>query len=442
MTIETGRLHLTQDSVIGAATNTPGVGGAIAVRATESVQLYNGSRISVVTRGAGDAGSISVTAPEVDLAGDFTLEDGTVLYGGFLANSLGSGAAGDVTIDTRRLIVRDGAVVAAATTGAGKGGTLTVIAQEVDVSGTASDSSSSALFASSEGSGAAGNLIINAGRLRVRDGAIISASGFGSGVAGNLNITADAIELDNNVSLRARTAAGNRGNITVNSNSLILRRGSNITTNATGEATGGNITLNTDVLAALENSDINANAEQSFGGQVRINAQAIFGTQYRAAPILDTPESDITATSAAGPLFSGEVAINTPDADPSSGLIELPQNLVDVSALIVEPCAAARRGSSFVITGRGGIPPDARESLNINPLSVDWVTPSTDGTQSPRMSPQTTNQETDYQMGDRITEATGWIINDKGQVVLTASTPNIMGSSWWRTSPGCNISPH
>ncbi|HBE35321.1 MAG TPA: hypothetical protein DD990_29495, partial [Cyanobacteria bacterium UBA11368] len=110
---------------------------------------------------------------------------------------------------------------------------------------------------------------------------------------------------------------------------------------------------------------------------------------------------------------------NTPDVDPSSGLIELPQNLVDVSGLIVEPCAAAREGSSFVVTGRGGIPPDPRESLNINPLSVDWVTPSADGTQSPRMSSQTANEETAYQMGDRITEATSWIVNEKGQVVLT-----------------------
>ncbi|MFB2977664.1 hypothetical protein [Microseira sp. BLCC-F43] len=57
------------------------------------------------------------------------------------------------------------------------------------------------------------------------------------------------------------------------------------------------------------------------------------------------------------------------------------------------------------------------------------------------MSPRTANEDTAYQMGDRIVEATGWIINDKGQVVLTASTPNIMGDRWWRTSPGCTVPP-
>ena len=442
ITIETGRLYMTQFSSISAFTNTQGTGGTITVRARESVQLYNGGGILVFTLGAGNAGSINVTAPEVDLAGSFTAEDGRLFSSRFSAQSIGTGAAGDVRINARRLIVRDGAQVEAATFEAGKGGTLTVTADEVVLSGTRVDGSFSGLFAVSKGSGTAGDVTIDTGRLIVRDGARVNVSGIGSGGAGNLNINARSVELDNDGFLGATTAAGNRGNINVRSNSLILRRGSNITTDARGEATGGNITLNTNVLAALEDSDINANAEQSFGGQVRINAQAIFGTQYRAAPILDTPESDITATSAAGAQFSGTVTINTPDVDPSSGLIELPQNLVDVSGLIVEPCAAAREGSSFVVTGRGGIPPDPRESLNINPLSVDWVTPSADGTQSPRMSSQTANEETAYQMGDRITEATSWIVNEKGQVVLTASNPNIMGSSWWRTSPDCTVSPH
>ncbi|GET41004.1 two-partner secretion domain-containing protein [Microseira wollei] len=441
VTIETGRLHLTQNSTISAVSNTQGTGGAIAVRARESVQLYNGSRISVFTLGAGNAGSISVTAPEVELAGEFTAEDGRVRSSTFSAQSLGTGAAGDVRINAERLIVRDGAQVEAAAFEAGKGGTLTVIADEVVLSGTRADGTPSGLSASSEGSGTAGNLTINAGRLSVRDGAVVTVSGIGSGNAGNLNITARFVELDNNGFLGARTAAGTQGNITVNSNSLILRRGSNITTNATGEATGGNITLNTNVLAALEDSDINANAEQSFGGQVRINAQAIFGTQFRAAPILDTPESEITATSAAGPQFSGEVTINTPDVDPSSGLIELPQNFVDVAGLIVDPCAAAREGSSFVVTGRGGIAPAPTAPLSSETLLVDLVTLPEDSTESQRVTPQTANQDTADQIGDRIAEATGWIINDKGQVVLTASTANVTPDSWWRTSPGCTVSP-
>jgi len=47
---------------------------------------------------------------------------------------------------------------------------------------------------------------------------------------------------------------------------LVLRRGSNIITNATGTATGGNITIDTGVIAALSDSDISANAQEARGG--------------------------------------------------------------------------------------------------------------------------------------------------------------------------------
>ena len=154
---------------------------------------------------------------------------------------------------------------------------------------------------------------------------------------------------------------------------------------------------------------------------------------------LDTPESDITATSAAGPQFSGTVTINTPNVDPSSGLIELPQNFVDVSGLIVDPCAAVRQGNSFAVTGRGGIPPSPDEALGGEAFLVDLITMPAERTESQRVRVQTANEETGYQVGDRITEATGWIINDKGQVVLIASHPNVMGDRWWRTPPNCPV---
>jgi len=61
---------------------------------------------------------------------------------------------------------------------------------------------------------------------------------------------------------------------------LVLRRGA-IITNATGTATGGNITIDTGVIAALSDSDISANAQEARGGRVRIDAQGIFGTEFR-----------------------------------------------------------------------------------------------------------------------------------------------------------------
>jgi filamentous hemagglutinin family protein len=408
LTIETGTLSIRDGGQVWANLfGGSGKGGDIQVRASNLVEVVGAG--SVTTVEVDNPPNIEgVTFPNtIRISSSLSTQVGG--QNGEQRESINQG--GNITIETQVLSIRDGGIVYSSIFGQGNAGNIAITASDrVEVVGFA-----------------------NGGNVSQLSSDVLSNS---SGKGGNINIDTQVLSVRD-----ATTAAGDRGNINLSSNSLILRRGSNITTNATGEATGGNITLNTDVLAALEDSDINANAEQSFGGQVRINASAIFGTQFRSAPILDTPESDITATSAAGPLFSGTVTINTPDVDPSSGLIELPQNFVDVAGLIVERCYAFRRGSSFVVTGRGGIPPDARESLSINPLSVDWVTPSTDGTESPRVSPQTANEETGYQMGDRITEATGWIINDKGQVVLTASDRNAMGDRWWQTSPGCHLTP-
>ncbi|MEA5496612.1 hypothetical protein VB834_30095 [Limnoraphis robusta Tam1] len=116
----------------------------------------------------------------------------------------------------------------------------------------------------------------------------ITVSSQGEGSAGNLTINANSVEL-NQSNLQAETVARN-GNIIINTQDLRSRGNSQITTNATGEATGGNIEINTNLLISLENSDISANAQQAFGGRVIINANAVFGTQFRT---VQTSASDI-----------------------------------------------------------------------------------------------------------------------------------------------------
>jgi large exoprotein involved in heme utilization and adhesion len=65
-----------------------------------------------------------------------TSADGRTLSGLF-AQTSDEGDAGDLTIATRRLLVRDGAQVSASTFSTGKGGTLSVTASDtVEVIGT------------------------------------------------------------------------------------------------------------------------------------------------------------------------------------------------------------------------------------------------------------------------------------------------------------------
>ena len=446
-----------------SAVDASGAGGGDVQVQGRRVTLTNGSYIEATTLGSEPGGTLSVTAVDaIELIG--TTADGqipSVLYTGTRAE----GDAGDLTIATGRLLVRDGAVVSTFTAGTGTGGTLSVTAADaIELIGRSVYGAPSGLFASTAGEGDSGNLTVETGRLIVQDGAGVVASTFGegsagilaisaresvevsgtssvsvssrgSGDAGNLEVAARSIRLDNESALSANTTAG-QGNIILRSEYLVLRRGSNITTNATGTATGGNITIDTDVLAALENSDITADADEASGGRIRTSATGIFGTQFRTQP---TPESDITASSNLGPEFSGTVEINNPDVDPSQGLVELPAEVVDVSNQIAQGCSAGVRSgeTKFVITGRGGLPPNPKDPLTGDNVLTEWNTLGSD-TENRSSAEEGATNPAQESTPTTIVEASGWMTNDKGEVILTATAPTATLNIPWVPKSNCN----
>ena len=118
-----------------------------------------------------------------------------------------------------------------------------------------------------------------------------------------------------------------------------------------------------------------------------------------------------------GAEFNGEVAINTPEVDPTSGLIELPQAVGDASDQISQNPCQQGVGSQFIVTGKGCLPPNLTETLNSDRSTVGLVEPLLRGG----------DEETKEQAGqpgkDSVTEtvpAMGWVSNDKGEVTLTA----------------------
>ena len=429
------------------STNNYGPGGTLTIT-TGQLNVLEGAQVTTSTAalGFGDAGNLIIRASDsVKVSGDFSRLSTSVGRRGTEASS------GNLTLETGRLIVQDGAQISAGTLGSGSSGNLEVRASEsVELSGTSSNGQRpSLLTAQTTGFGDAGDLTIETGQLTLRDRAGVSVSSTGSGNAGNLEVVARSVQLDNQGKLTANTTAG-QGNIILRAQDLVLRRGSFITTNARGTATGGNITINTDVLAALENSDISANSVEAFGGRVRINAQGIFGTEFRED---DTPQSDITAISDPGLEFSGTVELNTPDVDPSRGLVTLPAELVDASNQISQRCGAGgRQGESkFIVTGRGGLPlrpgdahishyptgsvrsiPSSSPSIETNPLF------------SPLKRTSAISQGMNSLVGEarsarsQIVEATGWVINNKGEVVLTDIAPNATPNIPWMTPATCH----
>ena len=321
--------------------------------------------------------------------------------------------AGDLIIETRQLIVRNGAQVEAGTFGEGQGGKLIVNASEsVKVIGSsANDKTVTGLFVETNDVGPAGDLIITTGELMVWDRAQVSVSSEGTGKAGDLKVTANSIRLDNRGQITAETASGQGGNITLNvKDVLLMRHGSRISTTA-GTAKsggdGGNIGIDSLFIVAVpkENSDITANAYTGKGGNINITTQGIYGLEFR--PRL-TPLSDITASSEFG--VNGNVQINTSGIDPSRGLNNLPVEPVTLE--VTEGCQGEGKPGSvaFFNTGKGGLAPNPYEPLSSSNIWED-VPLSTPGTANSTSPPQT------------IIEAQSWIVNEKGEVVLVAEIP-------------------
>ncbi|NEO94031.1 MAG: S-layer family protein, partial [Moorea sp. SIO3G5] len=203
---------------------------------------------------------------------------------------------------------------------------------------------------------------------------------------------------------------------------------------------GGNIDIDTETLVGLGNSDITANAQEGEGGRVEINAQGIFGLEFR---VRETLGNDITATSNLGPSFSGEVILNTPDLDPTSGLIELPGSLVDAEAILANDLCGFENnriagGSSFTITGKGGLPPTPEDPVINAHRTVRWRTrPRLASTrQKLQQLPQQPSVITPQPPQEKkvITEAQGWVIAKDGTIILTAQP--------FRGTPVDQILPH
>jgi large exoprotein involved in heme utilization and adhesion len=364
-------------STIIAAALSSGNGGNITL-STQRLSLLKGAIINASANiGSGNGGDVTINAADsVELIGVGTFTGSNVSASSSFRST---GNAGNLTINTSRLVDRDGGYVTTLTYGTGRAGNVTINATEsVDLSGSGQTSLTGLLLRSTVSASAqifssalipnppipnqdSGNVTINTGRLSVTDGASIDVSHQGIGRAGILRINANSILLDRKGAITAATASGQGGNINLNlQDFLLLRNNSSVTASAAGVGNGGNIQIRAGSIVAVstENSDISANSQDARGGNITINASGIFGIQFRPQ---NTPLSDITATGASG--LNGTVQLNIERVDPTSGLVQLPSTVVDSTRQIAQGCSATQ-GSSFVITGRGGLPPTPEQQLD------------------------------------------------------------------------------
>jgi filamentous hemagglutinin family protein len=383
--------------------NGQGRGGDVIIN-TRNLIATNGGVITVSSNSL-DAGNIDIKATGSVIFDGVTAfdilsvpEDFRVRESGLRSEALASaiGSGGSITITTPNFSLTNGATIEAATLGAGNAGNIKLNVIDTVLI----DGEGSSIFAStSSGStGQGGTIYIDPRLISILNGGEISVTSEGSGVAGNILLEGGSLILDRGRIL-AETVSSAGGNIILRINDVIvLLNNSRISTTA-GTALaggdGGNIDIATTYLVAQPNgnNDITANAFLGAGGSVLITAQGIFGFTPRSRaelerllgtsdPALLDPArlatNDITAISRGNPNLQGQVIIQSPDVDPNQGAVPLPENVVDASRLIAQGCATggtvAQEIGSLVATGRGGLPPSPSDSLGSSQVLVDWAT--------------------------------------------------------------------
>ena len=402
------------------------------------IQLW-GKRISISGDSFGNSSGITVATGlptpgniTVNSSGSITInasESVDLNNGELTTQSLTPTPSGFIKINTQRLSLSNGSIIDSSSGAKILAGNIEIKAPESIFIG-----ENSSIISNSFRGGFAGNIELRTGKLILENSAI-RVSARSGGKSGNVTIYSNYTFLNNSEILS--NTNGGEGNIFVSSESIVLRHKSQILTNGSRVSPGGNITFNTGVLVALENSDITANSVGDFGGQVSISARGIFGTQFRENL---TPESDITATSALGPNFSGTVELNITAVDPSQGLVELPTTVVDPSILVAQnPCKRAS-SSEFTRSGRGGLPPSLSQDLNGESIQVGLVEPVNISAEKPEPKSDSKPASSVAKSSSQIVPAQGWIYNDKGEVVLVAYNSAVTGSQRLQLVPkGCPV---
>jgi filamentous hemagglutinin family protein len=428
--ISSKSLELLGGSIISASTFGEGDAGTVKITANDFLKFdHQSAAQSTVGRGAvGKAGGINIYSQSLEILSDSYIT----------ASTYGQGNAGSVNITANTFTATTGGRVLTTTSGSAQAGNINLeVRDNITLDGT-----NTGLFANTEigSTGNSGSITIDPQIFIIRNGAGIGVNSQGSGEGGDISVQAGLLSLNNQAFISAETASNQGGNINLAINDLLLlRNNSRISATAgtaQGGGNGGDITINAPFIVAFpqENSDITANAFEGNGGNINITTNALFGIEFRPQ---ETQRSDITASSQFG--IAGNVQINRPDVDPTSGLLELPGNLVDAESLNKDVCAIKDNkiagGSSFIITGKGGLPADTDELISHSPAYLEWENNPETVTES-KPADVKVSQEKKNDVPE-IQEAQGWMMTTDGRVILTANAPKVTLQSSGVNFSGC-----
>jgi len=270
-------------------------GKGIDVKVTENIEI-KGNLLAILsnTMGSGNAGTITVTVPDLRIVESF-----------IRSSSLSSGDSGDIVIVAKKISLEKGGDINNDTFVNGQGGDITINATEsFSISGqkkgewiagiTIQADLASELTNETYGTGKAGSLNITTGLLNL-EGGLVSTNNFGISKSADITVNADKINITGGGLIISSTFSdGDGGKININTNtmSIIGRRSgliqvigetfvennqSSIATVSFGKGDADNISVVANDLRMDDHAGISAGtAGEGAAGDVTVTVNNLF----------------------------------------------------------------------------------------------------------------------------------------------------------------------
>lgn len=344
-----------------------GNAGNIDMEVKNDLTLKNGSLIASTTLTEGNAGTIQVNAGNIKLEGIKSVIFST-------ADTGSSGNAGNISVTAQdELQLLSGGQIASSTMSNGNAGSLDIKAGTIRIDGQKENIQLTGIASSSQqgGTGKSGLINVNASKAIFLSNGDIST--FSEAVRtpsektnmNGINVTAPQITLANNSKISTSAKDDNGGPISINASDWLFLNSSKINTSVTGSTNGngGDITLNSDVLV-MNSGFIQANttAPLANGGNINLNVKQLVAGQDNlqrggSTPLTFIPNSGLNVIQAASPTgINGNINISAPQLNIVGALVGLNTPELDLNRVGRDPCSDTVRNSTFKKLGKGGVP--------------------------------------------------------------------------------------
>ncbi|NET48416.1 MAG: S-layer family protein, partial [Merismopedia sp. SIO2A8] len=254
--IETNTLELGNRAQITSSTAGQGNAGQVGIT-TATATLGNQSQITTSTSGQGNAGQIGINATDA-----IALRQGSQITTAVRSGAIGN--ADRVILQTPDLSLRSNSAISAATNGTGNAGSIRVLdANQISLDNSRISTSLGRNAIAQE----AGNINLQTNRLLLNNNASITATTAGDGDGGQIRIReANAVSLDDSqisTAIRQGATATTPGSIRINTDALQLTNGANIIASTAGEGSAGQIQIQAGDRVILDSSTIATEVEST-----------------------------------------------------------------------------------------------------------------------------------------------------------------------------------